>query len=262
MRIGVAALAEKLEVSRSELLDMGLRGNTLLNFRPGAKTLAVTDEKAREVFRLLVVEQKQMAFIPAPASVEDESDPQALPQILEDEDVDRRHTDNRLQTKLSADALDKSLLKISAEAENYYQEQGVDLLYLALGFLTWYEAESSSTPRKAPLVLVPVSLERVSARARYKVAYTQADLGPNLTLANKLKSEFEITLPEFGEELDFDGYLKEVAAGVEHQPRWQVQADEIKARRARANRRPLPISSPRLWPTKRPCSLSPKRWRP
>lgn len=227
MRIGVAALAEKLEVSRSELLDMGLRGNTLLNFRPGAKTLAVIDEKAREVFRLLVVEQKQMAFIPAPASVEDESDPQALPQILEDEDVDRRHTDNRLQTKLSADALDKSLLKISAEAENYYQEQGVDLLYLALGFLTWYEAESSSTPRKAPLVLVPVSLERVSARARYKVAYTQADLGPNLTLANKLKSEFEITLPEFGEELDFDEYLKEVAAGVEHQPRWQVQADEI-----------------------------------
>ena len=220
-------LSEKLEVSRAELLDMGLRGNTLLNFRPGAKTLAVIDEKSREVFRLLVAEQKQLAFIPAPASMEAESDPQALPQILEDEDADRRHTDNRLQTQLSADALDKSLLKISAEAESYYQEQGVDLLYLALGFLTWYEAESSSIPRKAPLVLVPVSLERVSARARYKVAYTQADLGPNLTLANKLKSEFEITLPEFGEELDLDGYLEEVAAGVGHLPRWQVQADEI-----------------------------------
>lgn len=220
-------LAGKLEVSRAELLDMGLRGNTLLNFRPGAKVLEVIDEKSREVFRLLVAEQKQMAFIPAPASKEDESDPQALPSLAEDEAVDRRHTDNRLQTKLSADALDKSLLKISAEAESYYQEQGVDLLYLALGFLTWYEAESSSIPRKAPLVLVPVSLQRGSARARYKVAYTEADLGPNLTLANKLKSEFEITLPAFGEELDLAGYLKEVADGVVHQPRWQVQADEI-----------------------------------
>ena len=168
-----------------------------------------------------------MAFIPVPASLEDESEQQALHQILEDQYADRRHTDNRLQTKLTADALDKSLLKISTEAESYYQEQGVDLLYLALGFLTWYEHESSSIPRKAPLVLVPVALERGSARARYKVAYTQADFGPNLTLANKLKSEFEITLPEFGEELDIDEYLKEVADSVDHQPRWLVQADEI-----------------------------------
>ena len=220
-------LAERLEVSRSELLDMGLRGNTLLNFRPGAKTLGVIDEKSREVFQILVAEQKPMAFIPVPASLEDESDPQALPKILEDQYADRRHTDNRLQTKLTADELDKSLLKISTEAEGYYQEQGVDLLYLALGFLTWYEDESSSTPRKAPLVLVPVALERGSARAHYKVAYTQADLGPNLTLASKLKGEFEITLPEFGEELDIDGYLKEVADSVDHQSRWQVQADEI-----------------------------------
>ncbi|MYB71460.1 MAG: DUF3320 domain-containing protein [Gemmatimonadetes bacterium] len=244
------SLAEKLEVSRSELLDMGLRGNTLLNFRLGAKALEVIDEKSREVFRILVTEQKPMSFISVPesledegeqqapkgadvqnslfgASPEDESEQQTLHQILEDQYADRRHTDNRLQTKLTADALDKSLLKISTEAESYYQEQGVDLLYLALGFLTWYEHESSSTPRKAPLVLVPVALERSSARASYKVAYTQADLGPNLTLANKLKSEFEITLPEFGEELDIDGYLKEVADSVDHQPRWQVQADEI-----------------------------------
>ena len=138
--------------------------------------------------------------------MEDESDPQALPQILEDEDVDRRHTDNRLRTKLSADELDKRLLKIRTVAESYYQEHGVDLLYLALGFLTWYEAESSSTPRKAPLVLVPVSLERKRAGAPYKVEYTQAALVENLTLAYKLKSEFEIRLPEFEEELDLDGY--------------------------------------------------------
>ena len=216
-------LAENLEVSRLELLDMGLRGNTLLNFRPGAKALEVIDEKSRAVFQILVAEQKSMTFLPVPAAAEDEN----LSQVLADKYADRRHTDSRLQTKLTADALDQSLLKISTEAEGYYQEQGVDLLYLALGFLTWYEAESSSTPRRAPLVLVPVALERGSARARYKVAYTQADLGPNLTLASKLKSEFEITMPEFGEELDVEGYVQEVAESVAHQPRWQVQADEI-----------------------------------
>ena len=64
------SVAEQLKDSRLELLDMGLRGNTLLNFRDLATTLAVIDEKAREVFRLLVAEQKQMVFIPAPASME------------------------------------------------------------------------------------------------------------------------------------------------------------------------------------------------
>ena len=210
---------------------MGLRGNTLLNFKPVvANTLAIIDEKAREVFRLLVVEQKSMAFIPAPTSMEDESNPQTLPKILEDENAARRHTDNRLRTKLSADELDKRLLKIRTVAESYYQEHGVDLLYLALGFLIWYEDKSSSTPRKAPLVLVPVSLERKRAGAPYKVEYTKTDLGPNLTLAYKLKSEFEIRLPDFKEELELDGYdkyLKEVVDSVAHKTRWQVQADEI-----------------------------------
>ena len=160
--ISTRNIEKQYQTSREELLDMGLRRNTLINFRPSTKTLEMIDEKSKEVFRILVAEQKPMAFIPVPASLEDESAPQALPKILEDECADRRHTDNRLQTKLTADALDKSLLKISTEAEGYYQEQGVDLLYLALGFLTWYEHESSSMPRKAPLVLVPVALDRWS----------------------------------------------------------------------------------------------------
>ena len=133
-------LNKTLDISRLELLDMGLRGNTLLHFRPGAKNLEVVDELSSEVFRTLVAEPKAMSFVPVPESIVDKDDEvdhsQPLPEILEEMYGGNRHTDTRLQTKLAADPLDKKLLRISTEAEAYYQEQGVDILYLALGFLT------------------------------------------------------------------------------------------------------------------------------
>ena len=220
-----------LNTSRRELLDMGLRGNTLLHFRIGAKNLEVVDEISSEVFKILVAQQKAMSFIPVPDALVDEDDKVddslPLPEILEEKHGSDRHTDTRLQTKLTADSLDKKLLRISNEADALFQEQGVDILYLALGFLSWFEDPNSTTPREAPLVLVPVSLERSSAKTRFKLAYTGADLGPNLTLAAKLKSEFQLTLPAFGEELDIDAYLGEVADNIKNQPRWQIKKDDI-----------------------------------
>ena len=224
-------IEDNLELARVELLDIGLRGNTLLHFRQGAKTLEIVDEVSREVFRILVEQQKSMTFSPVPDELltEDEQvdDSQPLPALLEEKYGDNRHTDTKLQTKLTADKLDKRLLKISTEANTYYQEQGVDILYIALGFLTWFEDNNSDKARKAPLVLVPVALERSSAKERFKVSYTQADLGPNLSLDAKLKQEFRLTLPAFGEELDFENYLAEVAEIVKDQPRWKVDENEI-----------------------------------
>jgi aromatic ring-opening dioxygenase catalytic subunit (LigB family) len=70
-------------------------------------------------------------------------------------DEDRR-TEIQLETRLGPDALQKKLLKIAREAQTAEEESGVNILYLAMGFLTWYEDKASSLPREAPLVLLPV----------------------------------------------------------------------------------------------------------
>lgn len=228
----IETINRKLELARIELLDMGLRGNTLLHLRPGAKNLEVIDEISHEVYQILVEQQKAMTFaaIPDELVTEDDKidDTQPLPKLLEVMYGGSRHTDTKLQTKLIDSTLDKRLLKISTEATTYYQEQGIDILYLALGFLTWYEDKSSDKARKAPLVLIPVALERSSAKERFKLCYTQADLGTNLSLAAKLKMDYQIVLPEFGEDTNFDDYLASVAECVSTQARWEVNANEIK----------------------------------
>jgi hypothetical protein len=58
-----SGISQKLQGSRKELLDIGLR-NTMLNFRASAKTLAVVDELSESVFHLLYRQEKAMSFSP------------------------------------------------------------------------------------------------------------------------------------------------------------------------------------------------------
>jgi len=222
----------QLEKTRLELLDMGLRSNPLLSFRHStARTLEIVDERPQQLFNLLVQQHRAMGFLSLPEELAVDSG--ATPTVetvagfLAEQAGGKRYTDLNLQTRLTAVHLDNQLLKIQTEANIYFQEQGIDILYLALGFVHWYEAESSDRLRQAPLVLVPVSLERGDARERFKLKYTEADLGPNLTLAAKFKGEFNVVLPEFEELENLETYFDQVAAAVQSQKRWQVARDDV-----------------------------------
>ncbi|MCJ0803582.1 DUF3320 domain-containing protein [Vibrio vulnificus] len=227
-------LKDIFDKSRQELLDMGLRGNTLLNVGQGAKVLDIVDEKSEQVFKHLVEYSKTMSFLPAPDSLDNEdSNSISLTDLtahLEEKNGDKRHTDNALQTRLFRKSLDTRLLKLSAEATTFVQEQGVDLLYLALGFVKWFEDDHSDKPRHAPLVLIPVEIFRADAGDAFKIRYTESELGTNLTLAAKLKMEFGIVLPDFeeGEEgYDFQGYLNLVSNAIAGEKRWSVESNKI-----------------------------------
>jgi len=220
--------------SRQELLDMSLRGNTLLSLGKGTKILDVVDEKTEQVFELLVEQSKTMSFLPAPNELDtEESQSISLKELtshLEEKSGTNRHCDAALQTQLFRKPLDTRLLKLSSEAITFVQEQGVDLLYLATGFLKWYEVENSGKPRYAPLVLIPVEIYRAGAGEAYKIRYTEAELGTNLTLAAKLKMEFGVILPAFEESDDgynIQAYFGQVTEAISAEKKWSVESDMI-----------------------------------
>ncbi len=238
-----------LEESRRELLDLSTR-NRLLSMpveSKSARVVNVRDEKSDQVFRMLFGEKKSFAFLPglekkAPSSpdqqagelVPDFDDEEAgLPQPDEDNDEEtgeaRRHIDTKLQTSLTSDGLQRRLLSLYRDAQLVIEEQGVNVLYLALGRLKWFETDKADTPRYAPLVLVPVELRRRSARERFTLSWREEDVQENLSLAAKLKAEFGISLPKFPaeEELVPSQYATTVANAIAGQPRWEVQADAM-----------------------------------
>jgi len=231
------SLQLRLDAARRNLLDLSLR-NRLINTPRGAgrsSSLEIVQELSDEVFRHLVAEQKQMIFLPASK----ESDKQdharfeenwfEQPEDDEQTTIAERQRDNRLQTDLSSAALQKKLLKLFYDARTYEEEQGVNILYLALGFLRWYEDDSSSNERFAPLVLVPVQLSRSAAGARFKLAWTQEDIVTNLSLQEKLRLEFGVKLPILPEieDLTPGQYFNNVALAISGHKRWQVLPNDI-----------------------------------
>ena len=144
--------------------------------------------------------------------------------------VDERHSDAVLHTVLDPDELDRRLLGLYTDGTTSFQEQGVNVLYLALGFLKWFEADDPASPRHAPLLIIPVRLERTSAGTRFSLAYTGDDIESNLTLRTRLKMDFGINLPTPPEEVDDlmpSAYLKLIAEAVKDQKTWEVLPDDM-----------------------------------
>lgn len=236
----------RLEVSRKELLDLGLR-NPLINHRTRAKQVKVVDELSAEIIRILVAEGRSMSFDALPDKkveelVERENEEAGNANAVNWEDLlaqpdeelaegqlADRYTDNKLQTNMVSEKLQSRLLSIHNDARSYLEEQGVNILYLALGFLHWYEAPTAKEARRAPLLLIPVELLRANAQERFQLFYTGEDVGDNLSLSEKLKAKFNIELPkvESSDDLDVNAYMESVADAVKSDERWSVEANEI-----------------------------------
>ena len=228
----------QLNRSRRELLDLTLR-NSLLNFRPSkTRGLKIVDEIPSEIFRILVQERRAMSFRPTGRDSEAAStgDDQELPEewssligIDDPQQAADQHVDTWLQTPYERTNLEVRLRNTQRFAHTSIEEQGVNILYLVLGMLQWFESDSSDERRTAPLILIPTALTRTDARARFKVRYADDEIAANLSLAEKFRQDFRIQLPDLtdAEDIKVDHYFRQVEKAVASQGRWSVESSAI-----------------------------------
>ena len=83
--------------------------------------------------------------------------------------------------------------------------------------------------RYAPLILVPVELDRRSASEKFCVKWTGDDIEENLSLRAKLSKEFSIELPDFPdeEEMTPTAYFAKVRNCVAEGKNWAVLENEM-----------------------------------
>jgi len=236
-------IKESLQSQRRVLLDLTYR-NRLLNLpkKPSSRSIIVHDEVSEQIVQLLL-NKKSLSFTPMAGNAEGEE--LSTEELVQDEDeavliqpendeldehgIPVRHTDTRLQTRLKSEHLQKRLLEIYYESRMMLEEQGVNVLYLALGQLHFRERAGSSEFRNAPLVLIPVTLERKSAKDRFFLKWNEEDPQENLSLREKMRVDFGIDLPEFPEADGFAlrAYLDAVRNTITGQEGWAVNDDAI-----------------------------------
>lgn len=124
------------------------------------------------------------------------------------------------------EALEAQLNKISQIARTAIEDSGANILYLAVGFLSWSEKDDSSKVI-APLFLVPVALEskgydKDTRRKIYTLTHNGEDLQENLSLREKLKKDFSLNLPSLEDDDTVSSYLKRCQSLTRGKPNWQI----------------------------------------
>src|SRR5690606_334398 len=90
------------------------------------------------------------------------------------------------------------------QVRNDFAEGGANTLFLAVGFPRWKKKPEDERTYRAPLLLVPVKLERRSASSQFTLRYHEDEPRFNATLLQFLERDFDLKLPQFAGELPTD----------------------------------------------------------
>lgn len=183
------------------LEDM-LAGDEVFSFVSAEETPLVDNERSTEAFRLSTGTDLHREF--------------ALQQL----------NNKKLIINDTVKRKDAKLVDLLRKAKNDLEEGGSNTLFLALGMLRWKEIPESDKSYRAPLILLPVKLERRSAQAPVKM-HQLPDEEPifNLTLIEMLQTDYDINLdslrhdlPEDESGVDVAGIWNIVRAAIKEQP--------------------------------------------
>ncbi|MPW19742.1 DUF3320 domain-containing protein [Paraburkholderia sp. CNPSo 3157] len=231
---------DRLTRWQRKLLDLSLRNN-LLSFKAGKKSLKLEAPDPGQLEDILA-EGHAIKLLTRP-DLMDGNDPrsQAIHEARERENIRRSHAIDALKRKevfvgLSQDEMDTRLVELFRTSRTNLQEGGSNTLYLALGFLSWTRDAKDDKKYRAPLILVPVSLERRSARSGFSLTLHDDEPRFNPTLIEMLRQDFELELgiqdtelPKDDSGLDVAGIWKTVSSAVKDIKGWEVVEEVVLA---------------------------------
>lgn len=226
----------RLERWQRKLLDLSAR-NPLLNQKPSKSNLTLVCDDPGELEDMLATGAR-ISLSPFPR----------LQNQDQDEDIHRQRTGEELKEVYARDALakkqvlveltqeelDKRAVEIYRKAQTALKEGGSNTLFLAVGFLLWKQKDKDNRRYRAPLILLPVSLERKSVRSGVKMVANDDEPRFNTTLLEMLKKDFGIdihglsgALPEDESGVDVAGVWNRVRHAIKEVPGFEVVEDVV-----------------------------------
>lgn len=189
---------DRLARWQRKLLDLSLRNN-LLNFKAGKKSVRL-DAPDPGALEDMLSDGGPIRLLP-PSDLMEGRDPrsQAIHEQRSREDVRREHALDALKRRevfVSVDEaeLETRMVELYRNARTTLQEGGANTLFMALGFLNWTRDDKAGQKYKAPLILIPVSLNRKSARSGFTVCLHEDEPRFNPTLIEMLRQDFDLKL--------------------------------------------------------------------
>lgn len=182
-----------------KLLDLSLR-NRLLNVRDTKQVIpiACTDITILED-KIAADEMLSLNSLPNLLGEKDLHDLAMLRNSEVKSDIkillDKELSQRRLWTLLSPLEMNRRLTGLYRQSKTDLEEGGVNTLFLAVGFLEWKVSERDEKSYLAPILLIPIRLQRKSMTEGIRIGRIDEDTVINETLLELLRSQFKLTIP-------------------------------------------------------------------
>ncbi|CAH0210360.1 DUF4011 domain-containing protein [Roseomonas sp. CECT 9278] len=241
-------LGQALEEARRALLDLSTRNRLLSLPKPGrSRGVVILDDEDADFVAAALGAGRAFGF----EAAGEEAPPEDTPAEGKPKRTRKRTTkaaakaegvaqadgkatredwqrDDLLRVRLAAADLARRLRDLMTDARTAREETGVPTLYLALGVLSWRDPATPTTERRAPLALLPVTIEREGVSQTFRLRAGATEIAENLSLREMLKVQFGTTLPAFDEAAyNPTAWAAAVAGAVKDRADWSVDADAL-----------------------------------
>lgn len=215
----------RMERWQRKLLDLSAR-NPLLNHRLGKTSLPFVCTNPGRLEDALA-SGARIAIAPLPA-FKTQSQNTATDQSRSEDALKREYAGDALDqhpllVELPPDELDRRAIEIYRKAQTSLKESGANTLFLAVGFLLWKQTDKDARRYRAPLILLPMTLERKSVRSGIRLTAGDDEPRFNSTLLELLKKNFDIEIN------GLDGPLPQGQSGVDVEGIWNRVRQAIKS---------------------------------
>ncbi|RZI00842.1 DUF4011 domain-containing protein, partial [Staphylococcus condimenti] len=223
---------EKTDIWSRNLLDLTLR-NPMINFRMNQSSLqlmvydiaSLEDEMASyENFRII----EKPESVKASESVKSIYNSRDLESKFKDM-IDADFKENRIRSFVTDYMLEKQLKSIYRKARTNLEENGSNSLFLAIGFLKWCDASSTDKTYRAPIILLPLSIEKKSASNRFTLELSEDEPQLNVTLVEYLYQKFDIDLrylidlPKDEKGIDIPLLFSSIRKSIMNKEGWDIE---------------------------------------
>ena len=212
----------RIDTLLARLLDLSLR-NRLLNFRPTKQSMQAASAGLAQACAIEDAVAKDGKWFRLQAT----DFPDDLARQLDQATADLQR--GVLRMRAPADRCAADSIEIFRRAHRTLDETGANPLYLVVGTLEHRDPETGQSGR-APLLLVPLEIERLSRTEGCRVRRAEADITLNAALAEFLRQRhrLELGIDELAEDesgIDVRAILEGIRVRIASMPGWAVHED-------------------------------------
>lgn len=223
---------EKTDIWSRNLLDLTLR-NPLINFRMNQNALQLM------VYDIATLEDElstsnKFTIINKPENLSTTNSSEAFFKANSIESqykdlIDADFKESRIRSFLTNYMLNKQLKSLYRKAKLALEENGANSLFLAVGFLTWNDQKNIDTNYIAPILLLPLSIERKTASSNIQLEVSEEEPQLNVTLVEYLKQKFDVDLryladlPKDDKGVDIKRLIAAIRHAIMDKKGWDVE---------------------------------------